>query len=265
MADTGTGLRAHRTFIIITALAFAAAGAVWFGFPHQKSIPNIWVLLAKLVPFVLAVEAIAAMRFSLAVRHKIARVAVPLCFLVYFAYFVPQIFFAAANEKSFYYLVLTLTPFLILALTLSHRLGGGTPGGARRLGYAMIVLQLSGLEDLAFLTLNPHTDPAWTPIPEVWTWADHMTVRLGHPATKYEAFALIIVHVVVAVLILTLPDRVWRKLVGRGKAAPVSGESSQASGSAKADAASGTDSHGADSHGADSAGTDESPAVTSKG
>ncbi|MBM7773626.1 hypothetical protein JOD54_003830 [Actinokineospora baliensis] len=254
MAETGTGLRAHRTFIIITALAFAAAGAVWFGFPHQKSIPNIWVLLAKLVPFVLAVEAIAAMRFSVATKQLIARVAVPLCFLVYFAFFVPQIFFAAANEKSFYYLVLTLTPFLILALTLSHRLGGGTPGGARRLGYAMIVLQLSGLEDLAFLTINPHTDPAWTPIPEVWTWADHMTVRLGHPATKYEAFALIIVHVVVAVLILTLPDRVWRKLVGRGKTAQASGSTTQASGSTQAS----TEAEA-------STGTDESPAVSTKG
>ncbi|SEQ95527.1 hypothetical protein [Actinokineospora terrae] len=220
MAEIGTGLRAHRTFIIITVAAFAAAAAVWVGFPHQKSIPNLWVLLAKLVPFVLAVEAIAAMRFSLALRHKIARVAVPVCFLVFFTYFVPSIFFAAGNDKSIYYLILTLTPFLILALTLSHRLGGGTAGGARRLGYAMIVLQLSGLEDLAFLTINPHTDPAWTPIPEVWTWADHMTVRLGHPASKYEAFTLIAVHVIVAVLILTLPDRVWRKLSGRGKTAP---------------------------------------------
>ncbi|GAA3065104.1 hypothetical protein [Actinokineospora globicatena] len=223
MADNRTGLREHRTFIIITVAAFAAAAAVWVGFPHQKSIPNLWVLLAKLVPFILAVEAIAAMRFSLGLRHKIARVAVPLCFLVFFTYFVPSIFFAAANDKSIYYLILTLTPFLILALTLSHRLGGGTPGGARRLGYAMIVLQLSGLEDLAFLTINPHTDPAWTPIPEVWTWADHMTVRLGHPASKYEAFTLIAVHVIVAVLILTLPDRVWRKLARRDKAeTPVS-------------------------------------------
>ncbi|GLZ38872.1 hypothetical protein [Actinokineospora sp. NBRC 105648] len=217
MADIQTGLRTHRTFIIFTFAAVVAAAAVWVGFPHQKSIPNVWVLLAKLVPFVLAVEAIAAIRFSLALRHKLARIVVPLCFLVYFTFFVPQIFFAAANERSFYYLVLTLTPFIILALTLSHRLGGGTPGGARRLGYAMIVLQLSGLEDLAFLTINPHTDPAWTPIPEVWTWADHMTVRLGHPATKYEAFTLIAVHVIVAVLILSLPDRFWLRIVGKGK------------------------------------------------
>jgi hypothetical protein len=40
--------------------------------------------------------------------------------------------------------VLTLTPFLILALVLAYRLGGGSPGMVRRLGYAMILLQLSG-------------------------------------------------------------------------------------------------------------------------
>ncbi len=217
MADSQTGLRAHRTFIILGLAAFAAAAGVWFGFPHQKAIPNVWVLLVKLVPFILAVEAIAALNFSREARRKIALFAVPACFLVFFTYFVPRIFFEASNERSFYYLVLTLTPFLILALTLAHRLGGSSPGTARRLGYAMITLQLSGLEDLAFLTINPHTDPAWTPIPEVWTWADHMTVRLGHQASKYEAFALIAAHVVLAVLILTLPDRFWRRIVGRGK------------------------------------------------
>jgi len=220
MSDTDTGLRTHRNFIVLAVLTAVAAAAVWVGFPHQKAIPNVWVLLAKLVPFVLAVEAIAAMRFGPEVRRRISLAALPVCFLVFFTFFVPQIFFAAANEKSFYYLVLTLTPFIILSLTLAHRLGGGAPGTARRHGYAMLLLQLSGLEDLAFLTINPHTDPAWTPIPEVWTWADHMTVRLGHPASKYEAFTLIAVHVILAVLVLTLPDRFWLRLVGRGKQTP---------------------------------------------
>ncbi len=215
-SDTGAGagLREHRAFIILTVLALAAAGAVWFGFPHEKTIPNIGVLIVKVVPFVIATEAIAAMRLSQSLREKLSRLFIPLCFLVFFAFFVPQIFFAAANDKSFYYLVLTLTPFIILALTLSFRLGGGSSGGARRLGYAMILLQLSGIEDLAFLTINPHTDPAWTPIPQVWTWADHMTVFFGRPATKNEAFVFIAVHLVLAVLILTLPDRIWRKIGG---------------------------------------------------
>jgi hypothetical protein len=167
------------------------------------------VLLVKLVPFVLAVEAIAHMELSAAARKLIALVAVPVTFLVYFLYFVPKIFFG----EGVYYLILTMTPFLILSLVLAYRLGGGSGGVARRLGYAMLLLQLSGLEDLAFLVINEHTDPQWTPIPEVWTWADHMTVFLGEPLTKVQAYVFIAIHVVLALVILFLPDRHWQRLV----------------------------------------------------
>lgn len=216
MAVEQSVFRTHRTFIVLTALALAAAAAVYFGFPHEKELPNIWVLLAKLAPFVLAVEAIAAANLSAKVRRGIALAAIPICFLVYFTFFVPQIFFG----EGVYYLVLMLTPFLILSFVLAWRLGGGSGGMARRLGYACILLQLSGLEDLAFLTINPHTDPKWTPIPEVWTWADHMTVRVGHELTKNEAFVFIGVHVVLAILVLTLPDSFWRRIVGRKSPTP---------------------------------------------
>ena len=60
-------------------------------------------------------------------------------------------------------------------------------------------------------------DPRFWPIPEVWTWASHMTVFLGHPPTKAEAFGFIGVHLVLAGLVLFLPGRAvakWRR--GRG-------------------------------------------------
>jgi hypothetical protein len=210
--------RNHLPFIVLLLAAFAAAAGVWFGMPHTKAIPNVGVLLLKLVPYVLAVEAIAQMDLSAKVRRVIALAAIPISFLVYFTYFVPKIFFSASDEgtESPYYYVLTLTPFLILSMVVAYRLGGGSGGTSRRLGYSMILLQLSGLEDLAFLTINNHTDPAWTPIPLRWTWADHMTVFLGHPLTKLEAFVFIGIHVVLAILILTLPARFFLKLIGRG-------------------------------------------------
>jgi hypothetical protein len=39
----------------------------------------------------------------------------------------------------------------------------------------------------------------------VWTWAHHMTVFVGHPLTRNQAFAFIAVHVVLALLVLFLP------------------------------------------------------------
>jgi hypothetical protein len=215
MTSARSTLREHRSFIILTIAAFVAAAGVWFGLPHSREIQNLGELLLKLVPFVLAVEAIAHMRLSDRVRRALALAAVPVCFLVYFTNFVPRIFFENGQGRSVYFLLLTVTPFIILSLVLAYRLGGGSGGMARRLGYAMILLQLSGLEDLAYLTVNPHTDPEWTSIPAVWEWADHMTVFVGRPLTKNEAFVFIAIHVVLALLILTLPDRFWRRMISR--------------------------------------------------
>jgi hypothetical protein len=47
-----------------------------------------------------------------------------------------------------------------------------------------------------------------------------MTVFLGHPPTRYQAYAFIGVHVVLAALVLFLPARVVRAIrwpVGRGR------------------------------------------------
>ena len=222
MPRVRTTLREHRAFIVLTAAAIVAAAGVWFGMPHSKQIPNVGVLLVKLVPFVLAVEAIAWLRLGERARRIAALAVIPVCFLVYFGNFVPRIFFENNRGNSIYYLLLTVTPFLILSMVLAYRLGGGSSGMSRRLGYAMILLQLSGLEDLAYITLNPQTDPEFTSIPAVWTWADHMTVFVGRPLTKNEAFVFIAIHVVLAVLVLTLPDRFWRRLIGRAEREPAS-------------------------------------------
>jgi hypothetical protein len=165
---------------------------------------------------VLAAEAIALLELSERARRLLGALLIPASFLVFFAYFVPKIFFVAAQGQSIYYYVLTLTPFVILALVFAYRLGGGTPAMVRRLSYGMLLLMLSGIEDLAFLTVNHHTDPQWTPIPERWTWSSHMIVVLGgHVPTKYQAFAFIAVHLVLAALVLLLPGRIARSLLAR--------------------------------------------------
>ncbi|MET4659272.1 hypothetical protein ACI2LV_23375 [Streptomyces fungicidicus] len=212
--------RRNAPFLVLAALAAVFAGIVWFAMPHDREVKSLGILLFKLVPFVLATEAIAQLDPVWSQRIRLHLV-VPVCFLVYFCYFVPKIFFVAENHPELYYYILTLTPFVILSLVLAFRIGGGAAHLVRRLSYAMILLMLSGLEDLAFLTVNDHTDPAWQTIPEVWTWASHITVFLGHPASKYEAYAFITVHVLLALFLLFAPTRWFAPLARAVRRTPV--------------------------------------------
>jgi hypothetical protein len=196
-------------FWALALLAVGSAAWVWLALPHERELRSAWILLVKLLPFVFATEAVALLDVAWARRLGLARLLVPAVFLGYFCFFTPKIFFSSgdATFDQLYYLMLTLTPFLILGLVLAYRLGGGGAGMARRLSYSMLLLMLSGLEDLAYILVNHHTDPSWQHIPQVWTWAHHMTVFVGHPLSRSQAFAFIGVHVALAGLVLFLPAR----------------------------------------------------------
>jgi hypothetical protein len=188
--------------------AMALAAVIWFVLPHEREVSSAGMLLFKLTPFAAAVAAIALVDDAALRRRRLHLFAVPASFLVFFCFFVPRVFFYSGTDGDFpalYYHMLAAAPFIIVALALAFRLGGGTPAATARLASSMLLLMLSGLEDLAFLLVNPHTDPRWTPIPEVWTWASHMEVFIGHPPTKYEAYAFIAVHVLLAVAVLVTP------------------------------------------------------------
>jgi hypothetical protein len=208
--------RANRVTMIAGALAFGLGAAVFLGMPPSRDLTSLWVLLVKLTPFVAASVAVAWLDLDWARRLRLHLVLPPLCFLVFFTYFVPKIFYYhnVDNFDLLYYTVLVLVPFVILSLVLSARLGGASTATVLRLATAMILLQLSGIEDLAFVTIA--TMAGQLPgIPEVWTWADHITVVIGHPATKYEAFVFIGVHVVLAVLVLAVPGRFFAAVAER--------------------------------------------------
>ncbi len=204
-------MRRRTTASVLCLIAAASlAGVIWFVLPHDREAGSAAMLLFKLTPFGFAVAAIALADDALLRRLRVHLVVIPAGFLLFFLYFVPRIFFYSGTDGDFpklYYHMLTAVPLVILSLVLAFRLGGGAAGTTARLGFAMLLLMLSGLEDLAFLLVNPHTDPRWTPIPEVWTWASHIEVFLGHPPTKYEAYAFIAVHVALAAAVLFVPGR----------------------------------------------------------
>jgi hypothetical protein len=202
-----TVLRANRTAVMLLGGAAALTLAILIVAPPQREVTSLWAFLIKLVPFVLAAEGIARLDLDARWRSIVARIAVPASFVVFFCYFIPKIFFYLDDFPEVYVRVLALTPFVILSLVMAFRLGGGSAELVRRLAYSLLLLMVSGLEDLAFLTVNNHTDPEWSSIPDRWTWASHMKVRLGHYPTKYEAFAFIALHVVAAAVVLFWPAR----------------------------------------------------------
>lgn len=205
-----TVLKANRASASFGAGALLAAALVVAVSPPQRQVSSLVDFLFKLVPFVLGLEAIARLELDAQWRRVAALVAVPVSFLGFFCWFVPKIFFSLDDFPRVYVIVLELTPYVILALVMALRLGGGAAELVRRLGFAMLILMQSGLEDLAFLTVNHHTDPDFASIPDRWTWASHIKVWIGHYPTKYEAYAFIALHVVAAGLVLFAPLRaVW--------------------------------------------------------
>lgn len=205
-------LRRNLVFGILVAVTGVLAAYIWLGMPHDREVKSLWIFLFKLLPFVLAAEAIARLDVALFHRLRMARVLLPICFAVFFLFFVPKIFFYGGDHPNLYYHVLTLTPFIILSIALAYRLGGGLASTTRRLAIGMLLIMISGAEDLAFLTVNDLRGTDFHPIPEVWTWASHMKVRLGHYPSKYEAFGFIAVHLALAAFVLIAPTRWFEKL-----------------------------------------------------
>lgn len=202
---------ALRRVLVLGGLAAASAAYVELALPKQQAMSNAWVLIAHLIPFVFGTETIAALRPEWFAGRRWRELVQVGGFVAVFCYFVPKMFDRelAGDYDHFYYLMLTLVPFLILLFTLQSRLGGAPAGTVRRAAYASILIMLSGSEDAMFWILRHK------PIPQHWTWASHINVVIGRVATRNEAFAFIAVHLVLAGLVVFLPDRFWTGLVTR--------------------------------------------------
>ena len=206
--------RLART-VLLGSLALLTAAAVAVAGPDGPELDNLWWLLAHLVPFVLATETIAVLDPRWFARWRLAELAAVASFVLVFCGFVPKMFdrVLANDFDGFYGLMRTLAPLLILIIALPYRLGGGGAGAVRRMSYASVLVMLSGIEDLLFWVWRG------SPVPAQWDWAHHMTVVLGHVASRTEAYLFIGVHLAAAVAILALPSGLFRRGRARRPAA----------------------------------------------
>lgn len=186
-------------------LAAAVGLYAILGLPADREVKSLGIFLFKLVPFALAAISISLFDTQLLERVNGLKVLLVVgCFGLFFFFYIPKLFFDVAfrEANNTYYMTLIFTPFLILCFTFAFRLGGGSTGNSLRVAFASLTLMLSGLEDLMFIMLNPHApDSRYYPIPEVWDWASHIKVRIGHYPSKEEALIFIAVNILIALFI----------------------------------------------------------------
>jgi hypothetical protein len=106
-----------------------------------------------------------------------------------------------AAFPAFYQMAIFVNAFTILAVLFAYRLGGAASGRVLRLGFAATLVLVSGLNDITFYYLYdwPQGRPAR------FTWASHITVFTGSPASPAVAIGFCAVHCVLAALILAWP------------------------------------------------------------
>ncbi|MCP5101598.1 MAG: hypothetical protein GY943_39140 [Chloroflexi bacterium] len=177
-----------------------------FALPADREVKSLGIFLFKLLPFALAAISISLLDQQLMKQFNgLKIVAIYSCFGLFFFFYIPKLFFDVAFQEAnnTYYMTLLITPLMILCFTLTFRLGGGSTGNTLRVAFGALTLMLSGLEDLMFMTINNHAavGSRYSPIPDVWDWASHIKVRLGHFPTKVEAFIFIGVHIALALFI----------------------------------------------------------------
>lgn len=203
-------LRENAVALVSFGIAAALALYILLVLPPDREVKSLGIFLFKLLPFIFASLAIATVQRAWLIRWQMHYLLVAAAFLGFFCYLVPKIIFHRQEFAELYYVLLVTTPYVILALVLSFRMGGGASGPTFRLAIALLLLMVSGLEDLAFFTVN--YDPSWYPLPEVWDWVTHIAVRIGHPPTRNEIVVFAIVHVLLALFVLYFPFERYVKI-----------------------------------------------------
>jgi len=210
-------------------LALLIAAYIYLALPHEREVSSLAMLIFKFAPFVLATIAIAF--FPTSPRAWWTVPLIFLLFLPFFGFLVPrQLYFIRFGIQSayelapgadqagleqifaqFYTITAILVPYFILTVAFAFRMGGGRSGQVLKIGGSGILLMLSGIEDIMFFVVN-----GFWPMPEVISWASHMTVRLGRPATRTEFFILCALHFLLIFLLWALPlDRWMARCRGR--------------------------------------------------
>jgi len=169
---------------------------------HTLEIMNLGVFFIKILPFVFAMAAICFFPFD-RVNVPLKLLFVLFSFGVIFSYGFCKLIFLFLKQveyQEFYLLLQMITPIIILSLALALRCGGMLAKDVAVFGAIAFIYMVSGIEDLMAQVVRM-SSPGYV-FPETWDWATHMTIFVGRPLNKYEAFVFIGIHFVIIALIL---------------------------------------------------------------
>lgn len=196
-------IKSNRVSILFFILAACTAAIIIFVLPQDREVKSLGIFLFKLLPFIFASLSLATVTRDMLKHQATQYFSITFCFLVFFTLIVPKIFFHAEVFEDLYQVMLITTPFLILCFVFIYRLGGANGRQGFRLSTALLLIMISGIEDLAYFTVN--SDPSFANMPEVWDWVTHLAVRIGHSPTKNDIIISVIVHFSLAIAVLALP------------------------------------------------------------
>lgn len=191
--------------------------------PPDRTINNLGEFLFRIAPIVLAILAIA----GFPQRPGVALLLLVVVIVGYMGMLdtlniirVMQFANSADRDRAFpkLYQVLTfIDAFTAMAILFGYRLGGGSTARVLRLGFAFLLVIISGLNDLTFF--YSYNWPRGRP-PRL-DWASHIQVFIGHPPKPGEAIVFCAMHLVLAAAILAVPALLRRR---RPPAEPAAGE-----------------------------------------
>lgn len=195
-------IRENIISLVSFIIAVILAGIILFVLPQEREVRNLGIFLFKLLPFIFASLAIASVKRDVLQNKYLQYLLIIGSYLFFFTYLIPKIIFHSDVFEDLYNVLLITAPYIILCFVLAYRLGGANGNQTFRLALALLLIMISGIEDLAYFTVN--YDPNWN-LPEVWDWVTHIAVRIGHAPTRNEIVVFAIVHFILAFAVLVLP------------------------------------------------------------
>lgn len=173
--------------------------------PANRTIDSVWEVPWRLSPVVCAVVAIAGFPR----RTTWGLVCLALLFIGYMGAVdtanVLAIFDfveAGGTDEAFpdlYEFTIFVNAFTVLAILFAYRLGGASGVRVLQAGLAGVLIVISGLNDLTMWAFNDWESGR----PERLDWASHISVFVGGPPSPLVALAFLLVHLGLAILLLT--------------------------------------------------------------